>query len=159
MTMRIKTLTLLVQRNGPAANPALKAFAARFGQEPLAMDKWLVAQASTYTASDIEALEDHPAYDATNPNRVRSLLGAFSTLNLTGFHAADGSGYRLLSSRIADLDMANPQLAARLAVAFRSWRTMDEGRRGHAKAALDALQGRANLSTDLADIVARTLAG
>jgi aminopeptidase N len=65
----------------------------------------------------------HPAYDASNPNRVRALVGAFSTANQTGFHQADGSGYRLLAETVLDAETRNPQLAARLATAFRSWRS------------------------------------
>ena len=67
----------------------------------------------------------HPAFDIKNPNRVRALVGAF-TGNHLRFHAADGAGYRAggrgdprRSTRI------NPQVAARMAGAFESWRRYD----------------------------------
>lgn len=155
MTMRIKTLALLLQRQSPLANEALQAFEAEFHNDPLTMDKWFAIQAMTGTAEALIALEDHRSYDRDNPNRVRSLLGAFATGNLSGFHAADGAGYRLMAERIGTLDGRNPQLAARLASAFRTWRTMDASRQSHAQAALEALQSTPNISADLADIVLR----
>jgi aminopeptidase N len=159
MTMRIKTLILLLKRQSPLADSALAAFDERFHDDPLTMDKWFAAQAMTGTADRLIALEEHRSYDRDNPNRVRSLLGAFSASNLSGFHAADGSGYCLMANRIAELDGRNPQLAARLAAAFRAWRTMDAVRQKQAQAALQDLQDMPNMSPDLADIVLRMLEG
>ena len=56
------------------------------------------------------------------------------------------------------LDPKNPQLAARLATAFRTWRTLEAGRRAKAQAALERIKAAPNLSRDLADIVERALA-
>jgi aminopeptidase N len=159
MTMRIKLLGMMLQRSSALAEPALTTFDDEFHDDPLTMDKWFAVQAMTGTADSLIALEDHRSYDRENPNRVRSLLGAFAGANLAGFHAADGSGYRLMASRIGALDALNPQLAARLAAAFRTWRTMENSRQSHARAALTSLQDTANISPDLADIVQRTLNG
>lgn len=159
MTMRIRILGMMLQRSSALAGPALAAFDNEFHDDPLTMDKWFAVQAMTGTADSLVALEDHRSYDRENPNRVRSLLGAFASANLAAFHAADGSGYRLMADRIGALDALNPQLAARLAAAFRTWRTIEDSRQGHARAALASLQERANISPDLSDIVQRTLDG
>ncbi len=159
MTMRIKTLGMLVKHALPGAGDALAAYAHDYADIPLAMDKWFVVQAMAGGAEDIERLEQHPAYDRTNPNRVRSLVGAFATGNLAGFHAADGTGYRLLGDRVIELDGVNPQLAARLASAFRSWRTMSPGRAALAEGVLQDMASQSNLSRDVADMVARMLKG
>lgn len=162
MTMRIKSLNLLVRRQSAAAEDALRAFEARFFDDPLAMDKWFTVQAGAPGPAALDAvrqLEQHPAYTLSNPNRVRSLLGTFAMNNLRGFHAADGSGYRLLSERIGQIDGSNPQLAARLASAFRTWKTMEPGRREQASSALQVLSEQPSLSNDVADIVERTLNG
>ena len=155
MTMRIKTLTLLIKRRSPAACDALASFEERFGDDPLAMDKWFAVQATNGNAQTVADLEHHASYDANNPNRVRSLIGSFSGLNLPGFHAADGSGYSLLADRIVEIDANNPQLAARLASSFRTWKTMDKGRQEHARAALATVKTEKNLSPDLCDIILR----
>ena len=122
------------------------------------MDKWLGVQARTGTLERLEALEGHAAYDASNPNRVRALIGGFAMGNLAGFHAADGGGYRFVAGRIGRIDGDNPQLAARLASAFGAWRTFEPTRRGQARQALEALAAEDGLSVDLSDIVTRTLA-
>ncbi len=56
------------------------------------------------------------------------------------------------------LDPKNPQVSARLATIFRTWRTLEAGRRGKAEAALKRIKATPGLSRDLADIVERALA-
>ena len=57
-----------------------------------------------------------------------------------------------------EIDPRNPQLAARLATALRSWRSLEPVRQGKAREALLLISGAENLSADLRDIVERTLA-
>ena len=78
--------------------------------------------------------------------------------NPTQFNRADGTGYDFVADTVLALDPKNPQLAARLATAFRTWRTLEAGRRGKAEAALKRIKAAPNLSRDLADIVERALA-
>ncbi len=59
---------------------------------------------------------------------------------------------------ILAVEEKNPQVAARLATAFRSWRSLEDVRQQAAKAALEGIAARNGLSTDLRDIVQRTLA-
>ena len=61
----------------------------------------------------------------TNPNRVRSLIGAFAQGNATQFNRADGAGYEFVADRILALDPANPQVASRMTTAFKSWRVLE----------------------------------
>ena len=163
MTERMAALGTLVNRHGRAAATAraLADFEARFRHDPLVMDKWFMTQAiapGSGAAGRIRKLMRHPAYSAGNPNRVRALVGAFSTANQTGFHSADGSGYELLADVVLDAEKKNPQLAARLATAFRSWRSLEPERRERAREVLAAIKSRPGLSADLRDIVERTLA-
>ena len=66
-----------------------------------------------------------------NPNRVRSLIGAFAQGNPTQFNRADGAGYDFVANRILELDPSNPQVASRMTTAFRSWRMLEpDGWRG-----------------------------
>jgi aminopeptidase N len=99
----------------------------------------------------------HPAFSITNPNRVRALIGAFAHSNPTQFNRADGQGYDFVAETILALDPKNPQVASRMATAFRSWRTMEAGRRAKAEAALRRIRSTAALSRDVSDIVERAL--
>ena len=109
------------------------------------------------TLDQVRALTAHPAFSLANPNRVRALIGAFAHGNPTQFNRADGAGYDFVADIVLALDPKNPQVAARMATAFRTWRTLEAGRRGKAQGALRAHQGGVRLSRDLADIVERAL--
>jgi len=56
------------------------------------------------------------------------------------------------------LDPKNPQVAARLLGAFRSWRALEATRRARAEAALRRVAATPALSRDVSDIAVRTLA-
>lgn len=162
MTDRAAALTVLAHRHdgSPEAVKALAGFEARYGADPLVMDKWFQIQASVpgpKTVERVRALTGHAAFSMANPNRVRSLVGTFSSANQTGFHRADGEGYRFFAQTVLEVEKRNPQVAARLATALRSWRSLEPGRQAKAREALLAIAGAENLSADLRDIVERTL--
>jgi aminopeptidase N len=163
MTDRAAALTVLAHRHGetPQAREALAGFEARFGADALVMDKWFLIQASApgaATLDRVKALMAHPAFSIANPNRVRSLIGTFASGNQTGFHRADGVGYEFFVETVLAVEKRNPQVAARLATAFRSWRSLEPGRQAKARDALLALSRAEGLSADLRDIIERTLA-
>ena len=125
------------------------------------MDKWFQIQASVpgpQARRRVERADRPPAFSIANPNRVRSLIGTFSTANQTGFHRADGAGYRLFAETVLTVEKRNPQVAARLATALRSWRSLEPVRQDKAREALLSIADAEDLSADLRDIVERTLA-
>jgi aminopeptidase N len=105
----------------------------------------------------VRGLMTHHAFSLSNPNRVRALLGGF-TANATQFNRADGAGYDLICEVVLTLDPTNPQVAARLLTAMRSWRSLEAGRQAKAEAVLRRIIAQPNLSTDVRDIVTRSLA-
>jgi len=160
MTDRMAALTTLSLHGGPERERALADFYTRYAADPLVIDKWFSLQAMTpesATLGRVRALTGHPAFSSANPNRVRALVGAFA-FNATQFNRADGTGYDFVAENLLALDPKNPQLAARLATAFRTWRTLEEGRRAKAQTALARVQAAPKLSRDLADIIERALA-
>ena len=86
-----------------------------------------VARACPAPPTRVRKLTKHPTYDLKNPNRVRSLVGAFAGNHLR-FHAADGSGYALVGETIRALDSINPQVSSRMSAAFEAWRRYDPKR-------------------------------
>jgi aminopeptidase N len=161
MTDRMAALATLSLHEGPAREGALADFYKRFADNALVVDKWFSLQAMSPepgTLGKVSELTAHPAFSFANPNRVRSLIGAFAQSNPTQFNRADGAGYNFVADVILSLDPKNPQLAARMATAFRTWRTLETGRRAKAEAALMQIKAAPNLSRDLSDIVERALA-
>ncbi|PZU25152.1 MAG: aminopeptidase N [Shinella sp.] len=162
MTELAHALTVLAHRFPEADETlaALAAFATRFDTNPLVLDKWFSIQATIpgeAALARVEALMKDPRFNAQNPNRVRALVGTFAFANPTGFNRVDGAGYRLLADQILAVDPRNPQLAARLLTAMRSWRSLEPVRAEAAKAALGKITGAKQLSADVADIVERML--
>jgi aminopeptidase N len=161
MTDRIAALATLSLHAVPERERALADFYARYAADALVIDKWFSLQAmipQLDTLAQVRRLTTHPAFSFANPNRVRALIGAFAQANATQFNRPDGAGYDFIADTLLALDPKNPQLAARLATAFRTWRTLEAGRRGKAQAALARIKAAPNLSRDLADIVERALA-
>jgi aminopeptidase N len=161
MTDRMAALATLSLHDVPERANALADFYQRYSANALIVDKWFSLQAMIPQPDALDKVRDltrHPAFSMSNPNRVRALIGAFSAGNPTQFNRADGAGYDFIADTVLTLDPKNPQLAARLATIFRTWRTLEAGRRGKAEAALKRIKSAPNLSRDLADIVERALA-
>jgi aminopeptidase N len=159
MTECLAALTALCDSASPPAQDALDAFYRRWEGRDSVVDKWFTVQATLADAGSVErvsALTTHPRFDLRNPNRVRSLIGAFAFSNLAGFHRPDGAGHRLMVEMVQIIDPLNPALAARLLGAFEPWRRLEPAARSHAEQALRLLaSGR--LSRNAADIVNRAL--
>ncbi len=163
MSDRMAGLTILVHRfNGSKeALEALSDFEKRYQNDPLVMDKWFTVQATvagTKTLDHVRELMKHPLFSLDNPNRTRALIASFAAANQTGFNRIDGEGYKFLADIILNVDKENPQLAARLLTITRSWRQLEPTRRAKLQAELMRISQQAKLSTDVADIVHRTLA-
>ena len=158
MTERLSTLRALMFTRGEARQQAIAHFGDLWKDNPLVMDKWFSVQASTGSAEDVKRLIAHPAFDLKNPNRVRSVIGAFAMQNLAAFHAPDGSGYRAVETTILAADKVNPALGARLLTAFEQWRVLEPKARAEAEACLKRLV-EAGLSENAMDIAGRALSG
>ena len=159
MTESLAALGILVREGLPGADGALAEFHDRWQGDPLVVDKWLSVQASapgSAAAARVATLTEHPSFEWKNPNKFRSLIGAFAMLNPTGFHAADGSGYRLFVDWLMRLDPMNPQTTARLAGAFETWRRYTPDRQALMRAEMERMTAT-DLSKNTREILARIL--
>jgi aminopeptidase N len=160
MTDRMAALATLAQHDRPERVTALDDFYRRYGHDPLIVDKWLSLQATIpepETLDRVKGLTTHPAFSFTNPNRIRSLIGAFAQANPTQFSRPDGAGYDFIVETVLALDARNPQVAARLLSAFKSWRALEPVRREKAQASLRRVVKTEGLSADVQDIGRRAL--
>ncbi len=159
MTAEVGALTAMLSIDAPETQQALDAFYGRHKADHLLVDKWFALNSYVGSAAHIEKLMRHPDFRLTTPNRVYALIGGFTSTNLSGFHSADGEGYRIVAETILKLDAINPQVAARMATGFRSWRMMNEVRRSAAANQLQRIVDTPHLSRDCFEIVSRTLMG
>ncbi len=161
MTDAIAALAALRDSASAARALLYSRFEAKWHDEPLVLDKWFALQAKslrTDTLDTVRALVAHPRFNARNPNRVRSLVGAFALGNFARFHASDASGYAFTADQVRALDATNPQLASTLAGAFNLWRRFAEPRRSQMQRCLERIARTPSLSPDVSEIVSRTLA-
>ena len=163
MTDRFNALVALVGSGHDLAAQALAQFHALFKNEALVIDKWFGLQASTPDRGGnilpiVRQLMQHPDFNLRNPNRARSLIFSYCSSNPGGFHRTDAAGYVYWSERVIELDAINPQVAARLARALDRWKKLAEPYRQAAKAAIERVAAKSDLSNDVREVVTRALA-
>jgi aminopeptidase N len=142
----------------PEREAAMAAFYERWQERPVILDAWFALEASAPFADGLERVERllrHPRFDPMAPNAVRAVLGGLAS-NPAVFHAANGSGYRFLASRIAELDSRNPITASRLAKVFSRWRSYGPERSAQMRDALEQLASAA-LSANSREVVGQCL--
>jgi aminopeptidase N len=160
MTDQIAALAVIVNGSHPAKQQCLTGFYQQWQTEALVIDKWFALQASSHnpdTFATVQALMQHPAFDLKNPNRVRSLIGAFSQANPLHFHAANGQGYQFLADQIIALNTLNPQVASRMLSALTTWRRYDQGRQALMKAQLERIMTTEAISKDVYEVASKSL--
>ncbi len=162
MTDRQGALGALLFAGSPLADAALERFLALFEGDALVVDKWFTLQATApehdgRVFARVKALLLHPDFVLSNPNRARSLIGAFCMGNPAGFHRTDASGYEFWADRVLELDALNPQLASRIARALDRWTQLAEPYRSAARAAIARVAATPRLSSDTGEIVSRAL--
>jgi len=160
MTDALAALSAAVLAELPCCEALLANFDERWYRDGLVMDKWFMLQSSR-TDSDalmrVRTLMSHRSFSMTNPNRVRALVGGFTASNPYTFHAKDGSGYRFLVEILTDLNLRNPQVAARLVEPLIRLKRYDAQRQVLMREALEQLKGLDNLSKDLFEKISRAL--
>ncbi|UDL03938.1 aminopeptidase N [Marinobacter sp. CA1] len=163
MTDQMGALRALVNSGFAAERgEVLDGFYQRWQDDPQVVEQWFSVQAASTEAGHlgkIRALLTHPAFEWTNPNKVRSVIGAFAGQNLSEFHQDDASGYRFLAEQVRRLDDLNPQIAARLVAPLTRWRKFAPVYREGMKTALEMIRDKDGLSRDVYEVVHKSLAG
>src|SRR5262249_32444708 len=80
------------------------------------------------TLQRVQELMNHEAFDISIPNRVRSLVGAFTSGNHVQFHDISGTGYAFLADFVAEYDRRSPEVASRLIEPLLDWKKFDAPR-------------------------------
>lgn len=162
MTDRMSALTALNDQPGDARTEAMTAFHDRYADDALILDKWFVLTATApgpNTLAEIKSAMKDPKFTLGNPNKARSLIGAFAASNPTAFHAADGAGYSFFAEQILAIDKLNPQTAARMLAPLSRWNRMDSARQSQMQSALKHILSAKDISRDIFEIADKALKG
>lgn len=159
MTDSAMALGCLVNSDYADKTITLDAFYNKWRENALVLDKWFIVQAgakNTDTFDEVQRLFSHPAFSMKNPNKVRSLLGAFAQ-NMGAFHQEGGAAYQFYADRVLELDAINPQVAARMVGVFNSWKSYQSAYADLMVRELKRIESHQGLSKDVREIVSKAL--
>ena len=160
MTDAMGALNALNHQASDFREKALEEFYMRWQKEPLVVNKWLQLQATT-TLPDaldrVKALLSHSGFNINNPNNVYALICAFGA-NTVRFHGKNGAGYEFIADQVIKIDPNNPQVAARVIQPLIKWDVVDEARGALMKRALKRIGKQKSLSTDVFEVISKTVA-
>jgi aminopeptidase N len=170
MSDRLGALQALVESHSLLADTAIARFHALAAGDPLVLDKWFALQAMApepvpgvhagqpgSAFARAKALLQHPDFSIKNPNRARSLLSTLFTQNPAAFHRADAAGYVLWADQLLEIDALNGHVAGRMARAMDRWASLAEPYRSAAREAIVRVAAKADLSSDVREVVTRAL--
>ncbi|MFT4636517.1 MAG: aminopeptidase N [Arenicella sp.] len=159
MTDRLAAFSALIMSSYSERTVLISDFYRHWQHDTLVLDKWFALQAMTpkiESLNDVKKLLTHSDFSMNNPNKVRSLIGAF-TSNLVGFHHQDGKGYEFLADQVIELNTINPQVAARLVGVFNNWKNYSEPNKSAMKSQIQRISQVENLAKDVNEIVSKAL--
>ena len=159
MTDSSMALGSLINSSYDKKSTVLDEFYNKWQDNALVLDKWFSVQATarnTDTFAEVQRLCEHPAFSMKNPNKVRSLIGAFAQ-NIGAFHQSDGAAYQFYADKILMLDAINPQVAARMVSAFNSWKSYANEYADMMYQELQRIESHQGLSKDVREIVSKAL--
>ncbi len=160
MTDVISALGLLADSDYAGREEVLADFETRWQHDTLVMDKWFTVQAVARREDTLERVKElmqHRLFSITNPNKVRSLIGAFCSANPVRFHRADGQAYAFLIDNVLQLDKINPQIASRMLRLLSRWKRYDMPRQELMKSQLQRVLQTAGISRDVYEIADKSL--
>ncbi len=160
MTDQLASLGAIADSRHDLRQRLFDAFYQQWSDTALVVDKWFRLQASSRypnALDDILELQHHPAFNLKNPNRARSLIGAFQA-NSVMFHDPSGRGYEFLADKIIELDVINPQIASRMAQAFLIWQKLIPELSDKMHQQILRIQQKPGLSNDVSELMTSCLA-
>ena len=152
MTDSLAALTCAAKNNLFNFTDDMQHFQQKWQSTTLVMDKWFVLAASQVDNSifsQLKTLVEHRLFSLKNPNRARSLIGAFAMNNPEFFHCKTGKGYQFLAEQITELNTINPQVASRLITPLIQFKSFSTEHQALMKAQLVKLRDLSQLSNDL----------
>ena len=159
MTDSLAAFSIIVDSAWLEKKSIIDDFYQRWHKDSLVSDKWFAIQAMSNEPNALENVKQLmkvPEFSITNPNKVRSLIGAF-TSNIKAFHAQDGSGYEFIADQVIELNDINPQIAARMVGVFNNWKSFVDPCSTKMKKQIERINNHKGLTKDVKEIVSKAL--
>ncbi len=142
------------------ASTVLEDFYKQWKHEALVVNQWFQVQATHAHKNALTAIKDlmqHPDFDINNPNKVRSVVSAFTGIN-SSFHSKNGASYAWLADIVIQLNASNPQIASRLVTPLTRWKKYTKPFSNLMKIELQRIAKEPDLSKDVYEVVNKSLA-
>ncbi|MGR3342876.1 MAG: aminopeptidase N [Paracoccaceae bacterium] len=153
-------LQLVPTSHGPRA---IQSFYDQWQADRLVTDKWFSAQVARAKPQGAlgaaRKLAQHADFNWQNPNRLRALIFPLAIGNQAAFHRPDGATYVFVADWLIRVDKVNPQIAARMANVYSTWRRYDADRQDMIRTELKRIAQTPDLSRNTAEMVSRLLEG
>ena len=158
MTESLAAFSAIAHSSWSGKQAVIDDFYQQWKSDTLVLDKWFAIQAMSpeETLSLVNGLMTVPEFAMNNPNKVRSLVGAFAG-NMKAFHNKDGSGYQFIADRVIELNGINPQVAARMVGVFNNWKAFAEPYSTQMQSQLTRISQTPDLTKDVKEIVSKAL--
>ena len=158
MTESLAAFSAIAHSSWGGKQAVIDDFYQQWKSDTLVLDKWFAIQAMSpeETLSLVNGLMTVPEFAMNNPNKVRSLVGAFAG-NMKAFHNKDGSGYQFIADRVIELNGINPQVAARMVGVFNNWKAFAEPYSTQMQSQLTRISQTPDLTKDVKEIVSKAL--
>lgn len=164
MTERLAGLSALVRNATPdkqaLAESALQNLYEKYSDDKNVVDLWLRHSAMMPSAdpiAQVKSIMKHPAFDETNPNKVRALLYGFMYGNIQAFHNRDGSGYAFIADQILHYNKINPDNAVRFTDEFTQVKKYDKERQVLMVEQMDRIMAQPGLAKGIKEIIGKSL--
>ena len=160
MTDRMAALSVLCISDNTERDRALEAFLERYKADFNVTNKWFGVQSAAIRNpklyDNVVALAEHPLFDFDNPNRMRSVYGAFAG-SLPAFHDESGRGYRMIADVTTKIDATNSQIAAGFGKAFKHFAKLPQTNKDLMRGELERILSNPAISTGLKEVVSNTI--
>ncbi|MBX9597970.1 MAG: aminopeptidase N [Burkholderiales bacterium] len=157
MTDKLAALIAINDSDDNLRAELLIQFNHEYQNYPLVMDKWFTLQSQSSRADTLEQvkkLTTHPQYDNANPNKLYSLIRAF-TANSSHFNSAEG--YKFIAAEILRVDKFNSGVSARIAHGFSILTSLAPEYQQLAKPVLGEILATEKLSNDVYELISKTI--
>ncbi len=157
MTDKLAALIAINDSNDKLRAELLAQFNHEYQNYPLVMDKWFTLQSQSSRADTLEQVKKltaHPQYDNANPNKLYSLIRAF-TANSSHFNSVEG--YKFIAAEILRVDKFNSGVSARIAHGFSILTSLAPEYQQLAKPVLSEILATEKLSNDVYELISKTM--
>lgn len=151
-------LKFAVRQNIPEKEAMLQDYYEKYNAYPTLIDRWFGLQEYNphLTMDTLDKILQHPAFNRSNPNRARAIIGAIGR-NRYALAKIGRPLYQWIAQQILEVDKLNSVTAARLITPFTKLARLPEPLQDEVTAIINGMMKAPNISNNLFDQLKRII--